>query len=88
MVVDARNRTASKPPAGDHDPPTLTFEPLLVDAKSAARLLSIGLRQLWSLTACGAIPSRRIGRSVRYSPDELRVWISAGCPTAPKATGE
>lgn len=55
--------------------------PLLVDSREAARLLAISPRSLWSLTACGAIPSRRIGRSVRYSPADLSDWIDRGCPT-------
>jgi len=55
-------------------------EPLLIDSKAASALLGIGARRLWSLTNCGAIPSRKIGRSVRYAPDELRAWIAAGCP--------
>ena len=57
--------------------------PLLIDADEAASELSVGARTLWSLTKCGAIPSRKIGRSVRYSPVELRAWIAAGCPTEP-----
>lgn len=55
---------------------------LLIDAKAAAEQLAIGSRTLWSLTKCNAIPSRRIGRAVRYCPAELRAWIDAGCPTA------
>lgn len=58
---------------------------LLIDAKSAAAMLSLGSRTIWSLTKCNAIPSRRIGRSVRYCPIELRAWITAGCPTEPGA---
>lgn len=58
-------------------------EPLLIDAKAASALLGIGTRRLWSLTNCNAIPSRKIGRSVRYSPRELNAWIEAGCPTEP-----
>lgn len=58
---------------------------LLIDAKAAARLLSIGGRKLWSLTKCDAVPSQRIGRAVRYCPAELRAWIAAGCPTEPGA---
>ena len=57
--------------------------PLLIDADEAAAELSLGARTLWSLTKCKAIPSRKIGRSVRYSPVELRAWIAAGCPTEP-----
>lgn len=58
-------------------------EPLLIGAKSAAAELAIGARTLWTYTNCNAIPSRKIGRAVRYCPDELRAWIAAGCPTAP-----
>ena len=58
---------------------------LLIDAKAAAKQLDIGARTLWSLTNRGAIPSRRIGRSVRYSPGELEAWIKLDCPTEPGA---
>lgn len=56
---------------------------LLIDARTAATLLALGSRSLWALSKADAIPSRRIGRSVRYCPRELRAWIAAGCPTAP-----
>lgn len=56
---------------------------LLIDAKAAATILALGARTLWTLTKCGAVPVRRIGRSVRYCPAELRGWIAAGCPTEP-----
>ena len=54
---------------------------LLIDAKAAAAMLALGARTLWSYTNCRAIPSRKIGRAVRYCPDELLAWIAAGCPT-------
>lgn len=54
--------------------------PLLIDAKAARALLSIGERRLWELTNCHAIPSHKIGRSVRYSPAELAEWVANGCP--------
>lgn len=59
--------------------------PLLIDAKAAATMLSVGTRTIWMLTKCNALPSRRIGRSVRYCPMELRVWIATGCPTEPNS---
>lgn len=68
-----------------HEPPEP--EPLLIDAKAACSLLSMGERRLWSLTNCQAIPSRKIGRSVRYAPSELRAWIEAGCPTEAGSAG-
>jgi len=55
--------------------------PLLIDAKAAAKMLAVGARTLWTYTNCNAIPSRKIGRAVRYCPEELRAWIAAGCPT-------
>lgn len=48
---------------------------LLVPAREAAKLLSLSPRKLWSLTTSGQIPCVRIGRSVRYCPDDLRAWI-------------
>jgi hypothetical protein len=55
--------------------------PLLINAKAACTLLSMGERKLWTLSNCRAIPSFKIGKSRRYCPDELRAWIDAGCPT-------
>ena len=48
---------------------------------AAAAMLALGARTLWSNTNCRAIPSRKIGRAVRYCPNELRAWVAAGCPT-------
>ena len=59
--------------------------PLLFDVKTAAATLNIGLRTLWRLTTCGAIPSVNIGRSVRYRPEDLRAWVALGCPDSPGA---
>lgn len=55
--------------------------PLLIDAKAARSMLCLGERRLWVLTNRKAIPSRKIGRSVRYSPVELAAWVACGCPT-------
>jgi predicted DNA-binding transcriptional regulator AlpA len=54
---------------------------LLIDAKVARKVLCLGQRRLWELTNCKAIPSRKIGKSVRYSPAELVAWVECGCPT-------
>ena len=50
---------------------------LLVDSKRAAELLRISPRKLWDLTfkELPGIPHVRFGRSVRYSVDDLKVWI-------------
>ncbi|MBI1312160.1 helix-turn-helix domain-containing protein [bacterium] len=48
---------------------------LLVTAQEAAQRLCISERTLWGLTKAGAIPAVRIGRSVRYSVDDLASFI-------------
>jgi excisionase family DNA binding protein len=52
-------------------------EPLL-DRAEAARRLGISLRLLWRLTRKGAIPSVRLGRSVRYCPKAIANMIEKG----------
>lgn len=52
-----------------------SIAPLLVNAKTAAKLLSISSRKLWSLTAGRELAAVRIGRLVRYDPADLRAWI-------------
>ena len=53
-------------------PPT---QPLLLTPAQAAKALAISPRKLWAMTASGEIPHVRIGRSVRYSLDDLHRWI-------------
>ena len=50
-------------------------EPPLVSPRQAARLLSVSERTLYAFTRNGTIPVVRLGRSVRYSLDDLREWI-------------
>lgn len=49
---------------------------ILVDAGEAARLLGIGKRKLWAMTASAEVPHVRIGRLVRYSVEALREWVA------------
>lgn len=58
-------------------------DPMLIDAASAAVVLGIGTRLLWSLTNRNAVPCVRIGRLVRYRPDHLQAWLDADAPTEP-----
>ncbi len=51
-------------------------EPLLLTAPKAAKMLAISPRTLWTLTQQGVVPCVRLGRSVRYSVDDLREVIS------------
>jgi excisionase family DNA binding protein len=50
---------------------------LLLKPAEAAKLLQIGERTLWRLTDEGELQCIRIGRSVRYDPADLLVWIAA-----------
>ena len=59
--------------------------PMLIDAASAAVVLGIGTRTLWSLTNRSAIPSVRIGTRVLYRPAHLAAWLDAGAPNGPGA---
>jgi excisionase family DNA binding protein len=48
---------------------------LLVVAREAAEALAISERTLWALTASGQITAIRIGRAVRYSPEDLADYV-------------
>lgn len=65
---------------------------LLLTAREAAAALSISEKTLWSLTKAGEVPHVRIGeRSIRYSVDELKRWLSehriGGEPAAASTAG-
>jgi excisionase family DNA binding protein len=49
----------------------------LLTPKQAAERLAISPRKLWSLTASGDVSCCRIGRSVRYSVDDLAAFIAS-----------
>lgn len=48
---------------------------LLLTARETAEKLSISERKLWNLTNENEIPAIRIGRSVRYSIEDIQLWI-------------
>ena len=48
---------------------------LLMTPAATSLALAISPRKLWSLTASGRIPSIRIDRCVRYSVDDIQLWI-------------
>ncbi len=68
--------------AHDQSEHTEKPEPFVVDAKALANRLQISLRHLRRMEAGGALGPRplRLGRSVRYSLDEVKRWINAGVP--------
>jgi len=49
--------------------------PLLLSPRQAARALSVSEKTLYNYTKSGDIPVVRLGRSVRYSVDDLKQWI-------------
>ena len=53
----------------------VSFPPLLLKVRDAARTLTLSERKLWALTNSGDVPCVRIGRAVRYSPADLVNWI-------------
>lgn len=61
-------------------------EPLLVDAKTAAMMLSIGRSHFLSLLSAGKIGPmpRKLGRRSLFSVKELDRWVDAGMPVRQK----
>lgn len=51
--------------------------PSLVDAAQAVKALAISPRKLWQMTAAGEVPCVRLGRSVRYSVQDLCLTVAA-----------
>ena len=47
----------------------------LLKTREAAAWLAVSDRTLFTLKQSGKIPHVRIGRSVRYSVDDLRQWV-------------
>jgi excisionase family DNA binding protein len=48
---------------------------LLWTSREAAAALNISERTLWKLTNEAKMPCVRIGRAVRYDPEDIRAWI-------------
>jgi excisionase family DNA binding protein len=55
---------------------TETIPILLLTPRQAAKALNICEKSLYNHTKAGTIPVVRIGRAVRYSPDDLRAWVA------------
>ncbi|MBV8781096.1 MAG: helix-turn-helix domain-containing protein [Phycisphaerae bacterium] len=59
------------------EPPLSPFPKLLLTPREAAAAMGICEKTLWSLTVPrGELPAVRIGRSVRYSVDDLHRFIA------------
>ena len=69
------SRPTGKPEGHDQ------VQPLLVDVKALARMLSTSVRSVWRMNSGGKVPrSVRVGRSVRWNVATIREWIDLGCP--------
>ena len=64
------------------------LDPLLVDARTAAILLSISQRTLWTLTRRAEIVAVRIGCRVLYDRRDLIAFIDRAKKRPAVATGE
>lgn len=63
------------------DLPSAAEQPLAVDARRLASLLSVGVRTVRTWDAAGKLPAPiRVGGSVRWGVDEIRAWLDAGAP--------
>lgn len=61
----------------------ITFQPLAVDAATAARLIGLSRSHFLSLEKQGFIgprPIQNLGKRCLYCVDELRRWTAAGMP--------
>lgn len=57
------------------------MEKLLLKAEAAAKILDVSLAHFHGLNNSGKIPSPiRLGKSVRWSIQELIYWVNEGCP--------
>ena len=59
------------------DTPTPTPAPLLVDVRTAASMLSISVRTLFSLTKQGHVPCARVFSRVLYNPATLKLCVES-----------
>ena len=61
--------------------PVPEVRPLAVSARQLAAMLDLSVRTIRTMDAAGKLPRGiRFGRSIRWSCDELRDWLAAGCP--------
>lgn len=57
--------------------------PTLIQANEAAARLGVSLQRIYELTRLGLVPAVRLGRSIRFDPQQLEAYISDGGSTWP-----
>lgn len=69
--------------SGREKPPEVAE--LLVNTKQVTKLLNVSPRKVFELQVTGGMPAPiKLGRSVRWSYEELKAWIAAGGPPRDK----
>ena len=71
----ASQRTVPENHPADVFPPAAPFDEPLIDVATAAKHLGIGRTAMYELVRTRAIPSIRLGRSVRIRRATLLKWI-------------
>lgn len=61
-------------------PKQLDSEPLLVNVKAAADILSLGRTTVYQLMASGQLRSIKIGSARRIPMQAIREWVTANTP--------
>jgi excisionase family DNA binding protein len=54
-------------------------EKTLWDVKQCAQYLGKSPRWLWREIARGNVPHVRVGKSLRFYPEEIDAWLRSGC---------
>lgn len=74
--MEMNKAIGSRQQAIEQNPPALT-----VNAKQAAKMLNVSVRQVWRLCNTGKLPKPiRLGHCVRWRKAELEAFIEAGAP--------
>jgi predicted DNA-binding transcriptional regulator AlpA len=72
---------AASPDVGRPKPTAAAIEPLQIGARDAARLAGVSEPTWWRLHSAGKVPlPNRLGGRTLWRVEELKSWISAGCP--------
>lgn len=60
----------------------LAVEPMLLNDKQLSAVLNVSVAHIRALDSAGKIPRAiSLGKSRRWSTDEVRSWTRAGCPS-------
>lgn len=77
LAAQIRSVRATTPPMSTLKPGGDAVSPRVLDAQGAARYLSLGLDTLYRLVRSGELPHSRVGKSIRFRPEDLDEYISA-----------